>query len=500
MASLRRHQGLNHALRYAELKMQEGVPMLRGLAYTLLQQCTKERNLAYTRRLVSLLRYSKLDTIPVLADHIIRLWSSFQCLEEAHESFQKVRKPSVHTWCAIISAYTNVGKAEIGFELYDKMLDSGMQGNKYVFLAVLKACGNIDNVGQGKQIHHHILRSGLECDVTLGNAMIDMYAKCGMLAEAQKVFSDLPCRDIVSWNCMLSGCIQHADFELVLECFELMQGEGITPNVVSWSAIIEGYTQHGEDILALDSYVKMQNCGLDPDRVTFLSMLKVCGNLGALYQGMLIHDQAIRHDCQLSLGVANALIDMYGKCCRLLESRRVLDKFPNRDVISWNTMISAYGQSDHFDMALKCLEFMQKEGIKPDDVTFISILSSCSHMGLVTEFFSSLNCMKDSHGIMPDMKHYTCMIDLLGQVGMLDEAGNVKRIIRDDAISWISLLTACKRNGNIELGRVCFDQVMKIEPENAIAYALMSAMYNDAGMEINAAALEEISSKLPRDT
>jgi pentatricopeptide repeat protein len=156
-------------------------------------------------------------------------------------------------------------------------------------------------------------------------------------------------------------------------------------------------------------------------------------------------------------------------------------------------MISTYAQSGRFDLAFECLRFMQEEGIRPDDVTFVSILSSCSHMGLAAEFFEHLRSMKDNHGIKPDAKHYTCMIDLLGHAGMLDEAGNVHRIMHADVVSWISLLTACKRNGNFDLARVCFNHIVRIEPENAIAYALMSAMYSDAGMERDAAAVEAMS-------
>lgn len=482
--------GLSKVLRAAEVRQQHGIPISRGCVYGLLLECTKRQDLKCGRRLRSLMMYSNLDSIPVLADHLIRLFASCGSLDEANQVFEKVSTPSVHTWCAIIAAHAKLGQGETGFQLYDRMLLTGTKSNKFVYLAVLKACSSTLALNQGSQIHHQIIKSGLQSDVTLGNAVIDMYAKCGRLDEARKVFDELPRRDVVSWNAMLAGCIQQGDFKLVVQFFELMQGEGIKPNVVSWSAMIEGYAQHGEDLLALDSFDKMQRDGLKPDKVTFLSILKACGNIGAICQGRLIHDQIIRMDLQLDV-VGNALVDMYGKCGSLEESRRTLDRLPHRDVVSWNAMIAAYAHSGCSRLAVQSLEYMQEEGIKPDYVTFISILALCSHEGLVDEFCKHIKSMSENHGIVPGTKHYSCMVDLLGRAGMLTEAGNAHQIIQMDIVSWISLLTACKRHGNAELGRLCFDQAVKLEPQNAAAYALMSGIYSDAGMQEYSSALEE---------
>eukprot|EP00250_Pteridium_aquilinum_P014241 c21867_g1_i1 orf=781-2184(-) len=464
-------QHLKKALRAAEVKQKEGIPFSRGRAYFFLLECSKQKDLECCRLLRALMINGRLDIIPVLADHLIRLFASCRSLDEANQVFEKVSTPSVHTWCAIIAAHAKLGRCDCCFELYDRMLLSGVKSNKCVYLAMLKTCSNAKVLNQGRQIHHQIVKSELQSDVTLTNSVIDMYAKCGRIDDAVKVFRDLPCRNVVSWNALFAGCINQGDFTLVVQFFELMQGEGIKPNVVSWGALIEGYAEHGEGLLALDSFDKMQRDGLEPDRVIFLSILKACSSIGAICQGRCIHDQIVRMNVVDLDGVGNALIDMYGNCGSLGESRRVLDRLTNRDVVSWNTIITAYALYGHSEVALQCLRNMQLDSIKPDNVTFINILSTCSHAGLVDELYRHIKSMHEDHGIVPDTKHFTCMMDLLGQMGHLSEATNLHQMIEPDIVSSVSLLTACQRHGNVELGRLCFDQAVNSEPEVDTALA-----------------------------
>lgn len=455
--SIMRLQNLKRALGDAQVKQQQGLCFSRRQAYFFLQECSTHQDLECCRLLRTLMVTSKLDTIPVLADHLIRLFTSCGSLDEASDVFEKVSTPSVHTWCAIIAAHIKLGQCTTSFELYDRMALAGVESNKCVYLAILKLCSSAMALNQGRQVHYQIIKSGFYSDVMLLNSVIDMYAKCGRLDEALKVFQGLPCRTVVSWNAMFAGCISQGDFKLVAQFFELMQGDGIKPNVVSWGALIEGYTEEGDGLLALGSFQKMQGHGIKPDRVIFLSILKACGSIGAATQGRRIHDQIVRMNVDGD-GVGNALIDMYSKCGSLREAHRILEKLTNRDVVSWNTIITAYAQHGQAKVALQSLQCMQLDGIKPDSVTFINVLSSCCHARLVEELKWHIMSMNADHGIMPDTKHFTCMLDLLGQMGLLNEASKLHGLLQSDNVSRISLLTACKRHGNLELGGVCFNQ------------------------------------------
>ncbi|KAH7284518.1 hypothetical protein KP509_34G057700 [Ceratopteris richardii] len=449
-------QNLRRALKDAEDKQKQGLRFSRSSAYFFLLECSKHEDLDCCRLLRALMVASKLDSIPVLADHLIRLFASCGSLNEANQVFENVVTPSKHTWCAIIAAHTKLGHHATSFELYDKMTASGLESNKVLYLTILKSCINGMALIQGRQVHHQIIKSGIQSDVMLVNSIIDMYAKCGSLDEAIKVFKAFQSRNVVSWNTIFAGCVRQGDFRNVVHFFELMQEEGIKPNIVSWGALIEGYAEHGDGLLALDSFDKMQGHGIKPDRVIFLSILKACGSMGALNHGRHIHNLIVRMNSEDHDGVGNALIDMYSKCGSLAEAHRVLRRLCNRDVVSWNTIITAYAQCGQAMDALWSFQCMQAEGIKPDDVTFINILSSCCHAGLIDELKCHFMSMHVDYGIEPDIKHYSCMLDLFGQMGFLNEASNLRGSIQSDAISRISILTACQKHGNVELGGSCF--------------------------------------------
>ncbi|MCO5563364.1 hypothetical protein L7F22_017005 [Adiantum nelumboides] len=198
---------LKRALRDAQAKQQQGLRFLRGRAYFFLLECAKHEDLECCRLLRKLMISSKLDSIPVLADHLIRLFATCGSLDEANQVFEKVSTPSVHTWSAIIAAHAKLEHCASSFELYDRMALTGVESNRCVYLTLLKVCSSATALKQGRQVHHQIIKSGLHLDVMLMNSVVDTYAKCGLLDEAIKVFQDLPCRTCVSWNALTAGCI-----------------------------------------------------------------------------------------------------------------------------------------------------------------------------------------------------------------------------------------------------------------------------------------------------
>lgn len=314
---------------------------------------------------------------------------------------------------------------------------------------VFKVCSSTRALGQVKLIHSHVGQHDLESDVKIGSTLIDVYAKCGGVKEAREVFDRL-----------------------------------LNRNVVSWGAMVAGYTQHGHCLSALQLFKKMQIEGVEPNRVIFLCILKACSGITALQQGRVIHDQIIKWVFLLDMEIGNTLVDMYAKCGSVDEGHKVFVGLPAQNVISWGVMIAGYTRHGHCKAAVQCFEAMQQQGLKPDHVIFTSILTACSHAGLLEEGHKYFKSMTDDYAILPNMEHYSCMIDLLGRVGHLNEAVSFLHSmpILSDSILLTSLLTSCRTYHNVELGRFIFDQLVGLDPTNASLYVLMSNIYAGAQM------------------
>eukprot|EP00250_Pteridium_aquilinum_P019197 c24339_g9_i1 orf=1-1578(-) len=460
LSSAIRSGHLSKAIAVAEAMQAQGICLTRNQAYHWLQECGKQHNidLAYAKRLQYLIVFSRLDSVQVLADHLIRQFTSCGSLVDADLAFNKVANPSAYTWSAIISAHAKLGKAEAAHHLYCRMIVSGSKIDKYVFLAVLKACTTLASV---RLIHDHIIQSGLQSVVMMGNAMIDLYAKLGSLEEAHAVFDRLLHRDAVSCNSMITACTQYGKLFQALDCFKKMQGQGI-----------------------------------DPDDVTFSSILITCSSVGAIKMGRLIHHHIIETDLQSFVTVGTALADMYGKCGSIVDLLDAFRNLPYRDIVSWGALISGCVQCGKNDLAMAYFHEMQAEGFKPNEVTFTSIFAACSNAGLIDEGCTYLRLMTSDFGLKPNSYHCLCVIDLLARAGKLADAESMVQNLDSGAIvAWRSLLSACKTYGNVELGRRCFDHVSRLDPNNASGYTLMSRIYSDAGMLEEAYKIDKMRGK-----
>ena len=234
-------------------------------------------------------------------------------------------------------------------------------------------------------------------------------------------------------------------------------------DVVSWTALIAGYAQEEKGHEALKSFGRMQKEGLSPNEITFTCILKACGNVGAIDKGIQIHDEIIKGGwLAQNIVLGNALVDMYAKCGILSKALKVFEELPVRDTISWSALISGYAQEGHFEEALKCFAQMQKEGLSPDDITFVSVLNACSHSGKIDEAQDYYENMKSKYGIAPKIEHYTCMLDLLGRAGHLEEAMSMGQTLSlvQSSVTCRSLMGACYNWGNVELGRQMFKSTL----------------------------------------
>ncbi|KAJ7552718.1 hypothetical protein O6H91_06G066700 [Diphasiastrum complanatum] len=376
------------------------------------------------------------------------MYAKCGCTEDARELFDNMSERDVLSWSAMIAGYAQNGLGKEALALYEQMKQEGMQPNNVTLVLLLKACASLAALEQGKQIHSEIIKRGFQSDVVVGNTLVDMYAKCGCTEDARELFDNTSERDVVSWNAMIAGYAQN----------------GL-----------------GKDALAL--YEQMKQEGMQPNNVTVVFLLKACTSLAALEKGKQLHSEIIKRGFESDVVVGSTLVNMYAKCGCTEDARELFDNMSERDVVSWTGMIAGYAQNGLGKEALALFEQMQREGTKPNEVTYTSVLSACAHSGLVDQGRYFFDSMCKNHGVTPTKEHYACMVDLLGRAGCLADAELFinKMPIQPNSVVWMTLLGAARNHGHAEIGRRAFDRVVKLETKNAAPYALLSNIYAAAG-------------------
>ncbi|KAH7425128.1 hypothetical protein KP509_11G040900 [Ceratopteris richardii] len=416
-----------------------------------------------------------------IGNMLVYTYANCARLDDATSVFSRLRQKTVVSWTAIIATYVQHGYDTVALEQFQSMMRNGVIPDDFAFTSALKACTNLVNVQSGRLIHSWTVLHGLEVTVAVGSAIIDMYGKCGSIAEAQDVFNKLSSKNIVTWNAMITAYCEHGKMICAQELFDTMGNNFIQQNVISWNAMISGYTKCNKAFASIELYQRMQYRNIKPDAVTYLCALKACASVGALVNGRIVHKKI--HACGLdsTLAIGNTLIDMYCKCCSLKEALEVLSAMPQRDVISWGAVIGGLTQHSRYELALQCFQDMQEEGIRPVYDTYVSVLTACKCLKHVDEGYYYFKSMQEKHGIKPGMVHFNCMIDLLGHAGSLHEAVRMLHMIPSlsNLQGWMSLLTASKKFGNTELAYACFDQVVRLDPSISSSYVIMSSAYNN---------------------
>ncbi|OAY67266.1 putative pentatricopeptide repeat-containing protein [Ananas comosus] len=303
-------------------------------------------------------------------------------------------------------------------------------------------------------LHALALRSGALAPApapAVANCLLSAYARAGAVDLARRVFDEIPdsSRDLISWNAMISAYAQH----------------GLAPRV-------------------LDLYRLMLAGAVAPDAVTLVGVLSSCAHLGARDFGRgvarcVAGEPSLASNTHLN----NALINFHARCGELGRAREVFDEMPRRTVVSWTALIAGYGAHGHGNAAIELFERMQVEGIKPDGVAMVSVLSACSHAGLTDKGLNYFSKMKKAYRIEPNPEHYACMVDLLGRAGRLEDARKLIETMptKADGAVWGALLGACKIHKNVEIGELAFDRVVELEPTNVGYYVLLSNIYSDSG-------------------
>lgn len=379
---------------------------------------------------------------------LIDMYSKCGNLNYAERVFGRISPRSVVAWNAIIGGYALNGHPLQALGSLKKMLeDENLTVDDVTLINLLPSCAQLGAVLQGKSIHGLAIRKAFLPHPVLETTLLDMYGEFGILKLAALIFYQMTEKNLITWNAMISVYVQNGYYGKALKLFE--------------------------DLL-------LEN--LRPDTFTIASILPAYSELGSLREGRQLHGYILKLRYHSNTFVSNSIIYMYASVGDLRTARKIFDQMTCKDIISWNTMMMAYAIHGMGNMSIELFSEMKRQGIKPNDSTFVSLLSSCSNSGMVNEGWMYYNSMKQDHGIEPKIEHYGCMLDLIGRTGELDQAVSfIKKMpLLPTARIWGSLLNASRNKRNIELAELAAERILSIEHDNTGCYVLLSNMYAEA--------------------
>ncbi|KAB8108632.1 hypothetical protein EE612_044482 [Oryza sativa] len=320
----------------------------------------------------------------------------------------------------------------------------GRRGNAFSLSIVLGHCRAL---AHARQLHANVVAEGHSPDALLATSLVSSYAACGDGDSARKMFDEMPVRDTIAWNVLITCYTRNRRTKDALKLFDAMRG--------------------GEN-------------GAEPDDVTCILLLQACTSLGALDFGEKVWEYAVDHGYGGELKVRNSLITMYTKCGCVDKAYQVFCETPKKSVVTWSAMISGLASNGFGKDAISAFEEMGRSGVAPDEQTFTGVLSACSHSGLVDEGFKFFDIMCYEYQLKPNVHHYGCMVDLMGRAGLLDQAYEL--VVKDmrvapDATIWRTLLGACRIHGHIDLGERVINHLIELKAQQAGDYVLLLNTY-----------------------
>lgn len=415
-------------------------------------------------------------------------------LDGARRVFNQMDEKLVVAWNAMISGYVHKGLISEAFEMFRQMFLLGIKYDDFTYTSVLSGCAEAGCFLHGKQLHAYMLRTEAKTEgeflVSVSNALITLYWKCDKIDQARKIFDQIPVKDIVSWNAILSAYVSARRISEAKSFFEKMP----VKNSLSWTVMISGFAQNafGEEGLRLFNEMRFND--IEQCDYAFAGAITACAVLAALEQGRQLHGQIIRLGFDSSLSAGNALITMYARCGVVEAAHTLFYTMPCVDSVSWNAMIAALGQHGHAAQAIKLYQEMLEEQIWPDRITFLTILSACTHAGLVDEGRLIFSSMSKDFGINPGEDHYARLIDLLCRAGKFSEALDVIQNMpfEPGAPIWETLLAGCRNHRNLDLGVQAAKKLFDLIPQNDGTYILLSNMFSTAGLWEDAAKVRKL--------
>ncbi|KAL0364689.1 UNVERIFIED_CONTAM: Pentatricopeptide repeat-containing protein [Sesamum angustifolium] len=478
---------------------------------SLLNNC---RNLRSLQQIHAHVTKTGIDSNPLVAGKLLLHCAVHLCgaLEYATRLLRYSSNPDPFMYNALIRGFSDSDLPQNSistFSLMLKNLDSPVDSFSLAF--TLKSAANMRCLRTGIQLHCQALTRGLDTHLFVGTTLISMYAECGCVAfaermfdeipepnvvtwnavvtaffrcgdvkSAERVFSSMPAKSLASYNLMLAGYTKLEEFELARRVF----GEMPRRDEVSWSTMIVGFAQHGCFDEAFGYFRELLRVEMRPNEVSLTGVLSACAQAGALEFAKILHGFIEKVGLVWITPVNNALMDTYSKCGNVDMARLVFQRMPGkRSIVSWTSMIVGLAIQGHGEEALSLFHEMEESGIDPDGIAFIAILYACSHSGLVEQGQKVFDKMTQVYGIKPDIEHYGCMVDLYGRAGQLLKAYHfvTQLPIPPNAVIWRTLLGACSFYGNVKLAEQVKRRLSELDPNNSSDHVLLSNIYAVAG-------------------
>ncbi|CAN1266597.1 Pentatricopeptide repeat-containing protein At5g27110 [Linum perenne] len=396
----------------------------------------------------------------VIASSLVKLYAKCGVFKYAAQLFDEMPDRDVASWNTVISCYYQDGNAKKALDLFEKMRGLGFEPNSVTLTIVVSACARLLDLEMGKRIHMELMRTGFVFDDLVSSALVELYGKCGCLEMAETVFQQMPKKTVVAWNSLISAYGLTGDCNQCISLLRMMIEEGTRPTLSTLSTILVACSRSSQLRLggfihgfilryfdALSIYSRMKVAGMKPDAMTFSSSLSACAQLAALEQGKDIHRSVSENELENNEVVMGALLDMYAKCGEINEAFNIFRKLPVRDLISWTSMITAYGSNGQAREALKLFDKMESANVKPD---------------------------------APKHEHYSCVIDLLGRIGKVHEAYHLLQSnpdIRDDVELLSSIFSACGLHKEVELREEIAKLLLEKGSDDPSTYVSLSNMY-----------------------
>uniref|UniRef100_A0A7N0ZZI3 Pentatricopeptide repeat-containing protein n=1 Tax=Kalanchoe fedtschenkoi TaxID=63787 RepID=A0A7N0ZZI3_KALFE len=380
-------------------------------------------------------------------------------LQDAVLVFDGCPDKDIVSWNAMMAGYLQCSFSEVPGFWYRMNVESGVKPDGFTFSTVLTSLAALYDQKMGVQVHGQLVKCGHGCEICVGNSLVDMYLKCHNLVDGFKAFHEMPCRDVLSWTEMASGC---------LNC--------------------------GQPGQAITTVEQMQLSGILPNRFTLATLVNACANIPSLESGKKAHGLRVKLGNEADICVDNALLDMYAKCGCMDEASDVFRTMKDQTAVSWTTMIMGYAQNNQGAEAISCFDEMIVKGVKPNYITFICVLYACSQRELIDEAWKYFSSMSHDHGIDPGEDHYVCMVDLLGRSGRINEARElVSRMpFKPCASLWKTLVAACQVHGDVETGLFAAKNAMDLDEKDSSTYVLLSNMFASASNWDGVRALREL--------
>ncbi|KAH7440749.1 hypothetical protein KP509_03G008600 [Ceratopteris richardii] len=500
----------------------------------LFQTCAQLLDLEDGKVIFSCLVKSGCKLTRSVASSLVSMYTKCGCVSDAQSVFDRVSSRNVILWSAMLAGYAHQGQPKVAIESFWEMQnDNGIQPNEIVCITILKACSMLGSHDEGRKVHDCVLRNSFDLTLSVVNTLIDMYAKCGCLTDARSVFNNIPQPDLISWSAMIAGYGESGNILESFKLYSLMESRGAIKaiadleniedgrcihfaltqdgletefyvvsalvdmygkcgavkdarrvfdcmpqrNIIVWSTIISCYTQQTTAEEAIELFCRMQREKVQPDEIILVSIFKVCTMLGMLEQGRHIHnyslDMGIAKDSSF---LASTLIDMYTRCGSLIDARGIFDLIKMRDTPLWNAMMSGYAQYGLPLEAFRLFSEMWDQDVPANHVTFVGLLSACSHAGLLHAGLQVFNWVSLDCPFSETTEQCACLVDLLGRVGCQTQAvAFVQEMpFQPDVTIWLSLVGVCRLNCNLELAIVGVKNLLEIEPGNAAVLVLLS--------------------------